>query len=287
MKYFKEVLWMPHRFCSHGCVYCCSKGLRDNEDIKKIERNVQKGIEYIRRFCLNYPSLVTLDGGEVSETPSFINLCKELAPYKLAIYTNLHEEVWHDFVNQIPIDRVDHVFATNHRTQTFDRFYEHLKLLKERGFKVVANIVTAPDRIKDILWMDERLKELDVTLLCGHYFENGVLKNTDVAQYMRFDGDIKRLDGNGFVNTKGKVCQSGCNAIIITDSGDIRICAHIGKVLGNIHRELPTFPQTPQVCENSWCSCFPYLIRGYIEGMDEVEKFDKVVSKYYPQGTLP
>ena len=295
MKFDKEVIWMPHRYCSFGCYFCCAKTLRDAEDRTKLRRNIDNTLAFFERV-LTPNSFVTLDGGEVSETPGFVELCQDLsAKYYISVYTNLFSKVWRDFALAINQQKVDHIYATIH-PQTIDshmaRFTSHVKLLKQSGFNLIANMVLLPDRLEQVPEIHNKMKELDVSLMHLIYYQNGVRyhyspeEKKTVKKYCRFHAQQLKLEF-GLLDLKGKICEAGHNVFMVVDNGNVRKCAHDQTVLGNVNIDLDTiqlYDEARPCASKIGCACIPYLIRRNVEGMDELEAFDRMARGFVPLG---
>jgi len=295
MKYDKEVVWMPHRYCSYGCYFCCAKVLRDKEDKENLRRNIENTLKFFDRV-LTPRSFITLDGGEVSETPGFIELCEELTQkYYIAVYSNLFQKVWEQFADKIDPKKVDHIYTSIHPPTLdhhMDRFLNHLKLLKKRGFNIIANMILLPERLHQIPDIHEKMKELDVSLMHLIYYKNGVKYDYSpeekeiVKKYLRFDAQHLKLQ-YGLLQLQGKMCEAGHKVFMVIDNGNVRKCAHDPVVLRNVNQDLDAIKlyDEPRPCTCPvGCACIPYLIRRNIEGMDELETFDRLCSGYVPLG---
>ncbi len=301
MKYNHEVIWVMHRFCSYACPYCCAKSLKDKEQFEFINRNIEAAKQFFNEH-IPKNALIILSGGEISETPEFVNVCNDLSKdYMLGVYTNLiwKPEFLNEFIEKINPEKIEYIWATLHtktinNKRCFDTFMKTAERLKQSGYSIIANTII-PKTPSSLINIYQKFKEINVSMLYRFLYDNREIFKYDkkyiplIKQLIVFKNEYKKISTGGYLNFRGLPCQAGHRALVITDDGRIRKCAHTPDILGNIHEptSIQLFP-TIQKCDSDACACISYMMHGHVDAPDcnEIDLLDFMKDNFYKYDIL-
>lgn len=204
--------------CNFHCSYCYSiKDYIENNAWNKID-NFQNQKLIIDAISLSkYPVFLGLLGGEPTLHPRFLeilDLIKEkILPKnkdnRLYITTNGSTNIFKKikYIHNTFILWSIHLEYKGHYGKNFDKVFDNIKMMRDKGFKNRVNFMLIPDSkyYNDLHFIYNKLKELNVQIH-PHFLYKNQLENTELYDYPEsfFDefSEFKDVKGNFIFETE-------------------------------------------------------------------------------------
>jgi MoaA/NifB/PqqE/SkfB family radical SAM enzyme len=245
-----DVDWHLTNRCNFDCEYC-------HPQIKRVlnRRHLDEpspeacvaAFDRLGRACH-----VSMSGGEPFLFPGFVELCEGLTRrHVISINTNLSSPLVADFAARIAPERVVRIAAALHVAErerlgeTEERFAASYRVLRDRGFPVLALYVLYPPLLQRAVGDLARLRSLGVDHIAGKVFKGRWASRTYPEAYTPAEREIVReVAGEypynepylrGMLRFKGEPCRAGSRSIKVMVTGDVHRCAAYGESLGNLY----------------------------------------------------
>ncbi|HKE17591.1 MAG TPA: hypothetical protein VKB80_22100, partial [Kofleriaceae bacterium] len=156
-----------------------------------------------------------------------------------------------DFAARLAPERVVRIAAALHVAErerlgeTEERFAAAYRILRDRGFPVLALYVLYPPLLGRAVGDLARLRGLGVDHIAGKVFKGRWAGRTYPEAYTPAEREIVReVAGEypynepylrGMLRFKGEPCRAGSRSIKVMVTGDVHRCAAYGESLGNLH----------------------------------------------------
>jgi MoaA/NifB/PqqE/SkfB family radical SAM enzyme len=210
-------------------------------------------------------------GGEPFLIPNFVEACAALTKkHFISLNTNFITGETAEFAGKINPQRVVKITASLHikeleRLGLLGKYVEHYHLYLEKGFRLYAQEVAYPALQWEAegykKYFHERGVELKFYPFQGYYDGRLYPEAYTSAELRSFGLDRSCLDS---FNLKGKACNTGFNAGVVSPAGDIRPCYQRNREIGNIYGKIG-FEDKLTTCPFNFCTCpFPAFESGLL-----------------------
>jgi MoaA/NifB/PqqE/SkfB family radical SAM enzyme len=277
------VNWFITEKCNFSCEYC---SIVNPRGFRKLLHNVKRALKGScpRKFDI-YDELDNIlarfretgmrftfgfTGGEPLVYPRFLEICSRIVEeddFMIALDTNLAVGDINRFIDTVPPEKVDYIFASTHileRERTgggLDRFLDNLELLRDRGYSLDVNYVMYPPFFGRVKEDYAKFRERDIDLSIKPF--KGVYRGKKYpASYTGEERELIRSlspdtsgDSIGPVRWFGMDCSAGRNLIRVLSNGDVVRCAGDFTLLGNIFTGFELY-DSPQPCIAGVCPCY-------------------------------
>jgi len=277
--------WFLTEKCNFDCSYC---SIVNPPKYKKILGGVKKFIKSKLKSSSDYNLYEELDnviqrflgtgekitfgftGGEPLIYPHFIDICRRIAEYdnfKISLDTNLSTNNIHRFIDAVPPEKVEYIYAALHvleRERIFGEigsFIDTVVLLKNKGYSIGVNYVMHPalfTRVeRDYKYCLDRGVQLKLKKFKGVYNNRVYPRSYSEEQkhiMLKYSSAGKK-DIFQSRNFYGRKCNAGKNIIRIKTNGDITRCVGDHSLLGNIFTGFELY-ETARPCILKTCPCF-------------------------------
>lgn len=249
--------WNISSQCNFVCDYCFGKttpnaSTINSIDIENLLRTLNKSGKTFR---------ISFTGGEPFLIPNIIEACQNITvKHYISFNSNLVLDAVKEFAERIKPERVLNIHASLHfeeltKKNLMSKFITHFKLLKCKGFNIYAETVAHP---RILLKIDEHNSTMSNEKIpftyapfYGYYNEKSYPESYTKQEIKTFRLAEKHV---GAYAQKGKLCNAGFNAAVVSPRGKISPCFQISKSLGNIYSAF-SFNQHPTVCPAQKCGC--------------------------------
>ena len=200
-------------------------------------------------------------GGEPFLIPNLVEACVELTKkHFISLNTNFITGRTAEFAGKISPQRVVKITASLHikeleRLGLLGKYTDLYHLYLEKGFRIYAQEVAYPALLGEAegykKYFHEKGVELKFYPFQGYYDGRLYPESYTSAELRSFSLDRSCLDG---FNSKGKVCNTGYNAGVVSPAGDISPCYQRSRDIGNIYGAI-RFEDKLTTCPFSFCTC--------------------------------
>ncbi len=201
-------------------------------------------------------------GGEPFLVPNLTEACAEITKkHYISINTNLTSDKIKKFADIIEPDRVLGICASLHikeleRLNLIDRYVSNFNILRDMGFRIIANEVAHPSLLREVAkykeYFNKRGIDLSFIKFAGSYKGKGY-PDSYTKEELEIFGLEKSADLALF-HSRGRICNAGYNAAIARPNGDIELCYEISKGMGNIYKGIRFKPNLTK-CPAKHCAC--------------------------------
>ena len=198
--------------------------------------------------------------GEPFLTPNLVEVCAELTKkHFVSLITNLITCRTAEFAERINPRRVVRIVASLHikeleRLNLTDKYLDVYHLYRSKGFRIAAKEVAYPalrdEARKYLRYFNERGVALCFVPFRGYYNEKLYPESYTSEEFQLFG--LTKPYGEIF-GTKGKTCNAGYSAGVVSRAGDISPCYQMDGEMGNIYGSI-RFRDKLTVCPFSFCS---------------------------------
>jgi len=205
---------------------------------------------------------IDLTGGEPFLVSNIVDFCVEITKkYFVAFNTNLTSDKIKEFAEKINPQKVIYINASCHikeleRLNLLDKYIDNFNLCKGRGFNIHATERAYPPLLGEVEKYKKFFKQKGIELgfaqFCGEY--NGrhypeAYTDEEIKIFgLENASDIKMF------RSKGKICNAGYNACVVSYDGTVRPCYGIPEIMGNIFHKIE-FKKELIRCPQEYCGC--------------------------------
>lgn len=260
--------------CTLRCGYCSLVETGQVLDGRQLEHYKNK--DFVERLANFFNSRTTKDerwkllltGGEPLIAPNLDLLCQKLfqAGNSVAFQTSLHVGPNHAgwrLLLESSYPEVDFIMASLHpqAEEWEDTFFERVRILKERGHKVLVRFVAHPKRLHRLEELENKCRELDVCFFpAALYSDNypGAYSESERELLKKHSSSLTQLIHlGGGIDTSNAKCYAGDHMIAVDpQSGNVMPCiALTGPVIGNVHRNELSLTTGPNDCPQKGINC--------------------------------
>jgi len=257
------LVWRLIEKCNLDCRYCFTYGDPAKKtaripiiDTPSMMRTLEKTGKIFRIYLTGT--------GEPSLVPNIVEACAEITKkHYLTFNTNLTTRKIRDFVEKVDPGKVTEIIASCHikeleRHNLTDTYIENFLLCKERGFKIVAEVVGYPPILKEAKKYREFFRKSGIELKFRGFI--GTYKGKEYPKcYTKKQLEIlDRLFGNGsFFHRHGQFCNGGYNACAVDSDGIVYPCTDVREAsesIGHIYKIIE-FKKSLMKCPFDFCAC--------------------------------
>jgi MoaA/NifB/PqqE/SkfB family radical SAM enzyme len=225
--------------------------------------------------CINVEALLkTLDetnlvfrinilGGEAFILPNIVEACERISEkHFLSFNTNLITPKFREFINRADPSRIVHINASLHfkeleKHRLTDRYIDNFLLCQKKGISITAAAVAHPSFYPEVDGYREIFAKKGIKIKFDRYigFYNGKLypesyTPEELEKFGLTDDPFMEM----YRSSKGKLCNAGYNAAVASASGNVFLCPHVYKKLGNMYEKIQ-FEKTMIKCPVEHCLC--------------------------------
>jgi MoaA/NifB/PqqE/SkfB family radical SAM enzyme len=245
-----EFDWHLTNRCNFFCEYCHPQ-IRYVLNKKHLDEPPPAMV--VERFnALDKVCLVHMSGGEPFEFPGFVDLCVGLSErHYISINTNLTSSDIGDFADRVPPAKVAKIIAAIHQPERelrgleLDAYAQNYLILRKAGFDVIALYVLYPPLLGRFAEDLSRLKSLGVDHVRAKVFK-GVYQGmrypegyTEEQKEIVLAGSgeypFNRPYLDGMLGFRGQACTAGVTSFKVTVTGEVRRCASVPTIYGNLY----------------------------------------------------
>jgi len=200
-------------------------------------------------------------GGEPFLIPNLVEACVELTKkHFISLNTNFITGRTAEFAGKISPQRVVKITASLHikeleRLGLLDKYVSSYHLYLKKGFRIYAQEVAYPALLGEAEGYKKYFREKGVELKFypfQGYYDGRLYPESYTPEELRiFSLERSCLDS---FNSKGKICNTGFNAGVVSPVGDIRLCYQRNRGIGNIYGKI-RFEDKLTTCPFSFCTC--------------------------------
>ncbi|MGE3165947.1 MAG: radical SAM protein [Planctomycetota bacterium] len=301
---FKVAEVMLYTTCNFNCGYCgfvTTGAVKHTDDMAPFKDRgyIDRVFQFFEQNSTpDQKWILHLSGGEPLLMPNADYFSRKFiaAGHKLALNTNL----------SLPIDRngwlddnppwgIDALIVSLHQEalDRFERLYERLQVLREKGYRLCVRMVAHPlfmDRFEEL---DAKLQQIDVSFTVNPLYSPRYPKAYTAAErekiirHAKVNYEVLRLDGG--VDATGKTCFAGsrmlCLTLGLSGGGRVYPCVNTSspdRDMGSIFDgdvKLFTKP-TPCLRQDKCCSCAIHFTHGVVPWADDTETQDAMLDGY-------
>lgn len=262
------VTWRITRKCNFKCAYC-------DVHLREFDKEEAVSPKAVKAAFHNVGNdwIVHFTGGEPFCYPSFVEICKLVSENnKIAINTNLSHCEVERFSEEILPKSIVFVNAAAHvvereRINGFQRFFDNIHFLQNRGFKVDVSYVAHPSLLKRIEKDVQFLKYNGVNSVVLKVFRGLYNRKIYPQAYTDIEKNlIQELVPSTFqeqeiilkkTNFFLKPCNAGKRFFLMEPNGDTYRCSGVRQKRGNLIKGTLKLDDEPDICPSLICVC-PY-----------------------------
>jgi MoaA/NifB/PqqE/SkfB family radical SAM enzyme len=213
-------------------------------------------------------------GGEPFLIPNIVEACARITKkHYIFILTNLTiNNKIKEFAQKINPKRVSEIHASLHikeleRHNLLGNYINNFLLCKEKGFKIIANVVAYPSLLNEVKKYKKFFRDKGINIkfepFMGRYNDKEYPQSYTNEEKKIFDFD--KINLKNTYNHQQKICNAGYNVGLVCTSGRIQPCNQISENIGHIYKKIK-FKQNLTICPYKFCGCplsifDPYLFK--------------------------
>ena len=290
--------------CNFNCAYCgfvTSGTVKNIEDLAPFRDKsyIDKVFDFFERHSTPERKWVLhLSGGEPLLMPNLNYFAERFigAGHKLAYNTNLSLPIERTgWLEANPPEGISGLIVSLHAEalERFDKLFEKVRLLRERGYPMVIRMVGHPEFFPRFEELHEKFREIDVSFSVNAlYSPNYPRAYTDterktLVRYMKVNYEVIRM--NGGLDATGLTCFAGsrmlCVALGVSGGGDVYPCVNTAvpeNKMGNIFvDEFDLFGGAIECLrKDKVCSCAIHFTHGVVPAADDDDAHRRMLAGF-------